>query len=200
MAKKLGWKLMDQLVLKSEVRIRRKYSSYKGKTSHTAENLLKRQFQTNTANTKWVSDVTEFRVAGRKLYLSPIMDLFDHCIISHTISTSPTTAFTSASLTEAFESQKPASGLLVHTHQRIHNQHSSWRSLLTNHGAVQSMSRKVNCFDNSVMENFFDHLKSDMYHGEYFSTVADLTREINEYIELVRQRPGPRTTAGYGTD
>lgn len=182
-SKKLVWKLMDQLNLKSKVRIRRKYSSYKGKTSHIAENLLKRQFQTNVANTKWVSDVTEFRVAGRKLYLSPIMDLFDHCIISHTISTSPTTAFTSASLAEAFESQRPASRLLVHTDQGFHYQHSSWRHLLTKHGAVQSMSRKGNCFDNSVMENFFGHLKSEMYHGEHFATVADLTREINEYID-----------------
>lgn len=83
-SKKLVWKLMHQLGLRSKVRRRRNYSSYRGTINHIADNLLAREFDTEMPNTKWVSDVTEFRVAGHKVYLSPIADLCDHSVLSYT--------------------------------------------------------------------------------------------------------------------
>ncbi|MGK4864669.1 DDE-type integrase/transposase/recombinase, partial [Salmonella enterica] len=82
-----------------------------------APNVLNRNFAPDTPNTAWVSDVTEFRVAGRKIYLSPIMDLFDRSIIAHTLSTSPSTTLTAASLAKAIASQPPAPGWIMHTDQ-----------------------------------------------------------------------------------
>ncbi|MBG9311556.1 DDE-type integrase/transposase/recombinase, partial [Corynebacterium belfantii] len=87
-----------------------------------------------------------------KVYLSPIMDLYDRSTVSYSVSTSPHTAFTSKSLKDAITSQSPRSGLLVHTDQRIQYQHSSWRDLNTSVDNIQSMSRKGNCYDNAVME------------------------------------------------
>lgn len=182
MSKKLVFKLMDQLGLKSKVRVKRRYSSYRGTTSHIADNKLDREFDVETSNTVWVSDVTEFRVAGRKLYLSPVYDLCDHRVVSYTTSISPNTAFTAASLARAFAAEKPAAGLLVHTDQGFQYQHSSWRNILDDNQATQSMSRKGNCYDNAVMENFFGHLKAEMYHGEYFASIEALIAEIDDYI------------------
>lgn len=88
---------MDELGLKTKVRMKRKYNSYKGTVSHIAKNMLDRRFTPDKPNSVWASDVTEFRVAGTKVYLSLIMDLFDQSIVS----TSPNTAFTSQSLREA---------------------------------------------------------------------------------------------------
>ncbi|BFM33238.1 hypothetical protein KPHES18084_14800 [Corynebacterium ulcerans] len=85
---KLVYKLMDQMRLKSKVRPRRKYKSYKGQTSRIADNLLDRNFTPDKPNTVWVSDITEFRVAGTKVYLSPIMDLYDRTILAYTLSMS----------------------------------------------------------------------------------------------------------------
>lgn len=182
-SKKLIWKLMDQLGLKSKVRVKRKYSSYQGHNSHIADNLLDRAFHAEAPNTKWVSDVTEFRVAGHKVYLSPIYDLCDHSIISYATATSPTTAFTTRSLQTALATHRPTSQLLVHTDQGFHYQHASWRRELEEHQAVQSMSRKGNCFDNAVMENFFGHLKAEMYHGEHFTSVDHFVAELDDYID-----------------
>ncbi|OLN12127.1 transposase, partial [Corynebacterium diphtheriae] len=70
---------------------RKKYNSYRGTTSHIADNVLDRRFIQDAPNKVWVSDVTEFRVAGTKVYLSPVMDLFDRTILAHTLSTSPNT-------------------------------------------------------------------------------------------------------------
>lgn len=179
--KKLVRKLMRQLGLVSKIR-RKKYTSYRGTTSHIADNVLDRNFEQNAPNKAWVSDVTEFRVAGTKVYLSPIMDLFDRTILAHTLSSSPSTKFTSRSLSDAIALFSPGEGLIVHTDQGFQYQHASWRDLITSIGGVQSMSRKGNCYDNSVMENFFGHLKSEMYHGVSFNSVEEFCQAIDDYI------------------
>jgi transposase InsO family protein len=127
--------------------------------------------------------VTEFRVANQKVYLSPIYDLFDHSIVSFTTGISPSTALTSQSLEEALEREQPGAGVLIHTDQGFQYQHVSWRAVLEKHEAVQSMSRKANCYDNAMIENFFGHLKTEMFHGETFNTVNELITSIEEYID-----------------
>lgn len=82
-------KLMKQLGLVCHVRERRKYNSYKGDVGKVAPNLLERHFKTNEPNRKWVTDVTEFKVNDQKLYLSPIIDLFNGEVVSYTLSRHP---------------------------------------------------------------------------------------------------------------
>ncbi|WP_226813707.1 IS3 family transposase [Corynebacterium diphtheriae] len=179
--KKVVRRLMRQLGLVSKIR-RKKYNSYRGTVSHIADNVLDRRFTQDAPNKAWVSDVTEFRVAGTKVYLSPVMDLFDRTILAHTLSTSPNTQLTSRALADAIAMFSPGKGLIVHTDQGFQYQHASWRNLIESVGGVQSMSRKGNCYDNAVMENFFGHLKSEMYHDVYFTSVDELCQAIDEYI------------------
>ena len=82
-------KLMKQLGLVCHVRERRKYNSYKGEIDEVAPNLLERNFKTNAPNRKWVTDVTEFKVNEQKLYLSPIIDLFNGEVVSYNLSHHP---------------------------------------------------------------------------------------------------------------
>ena len=180
---KLVYKLMRQMGLRAKIRQRRPYISYAGTKSRIADNKLDRKFTPDKPNTVFVSDVTEFRVAGRKVYLSPVMDLFDRSIVAHTVATSPTAAFTAESLTKAIAACAPKPGWMMHTDQGFQYQHSSWRNLIGDNGGVQSMSRKANCYDNAVMENFFGHVKTEMYHGEVFDTVEDFNQAIDEYIQ-----------------
>ena len=180
---KLVRKIMRQLGLKSKVRPRRKYNSHQGTPATIADNILDRQFTADAPNRKWVSDVTEFRVAGAKVYLSPVMGLFDRSIVSYTVGRSPSMELTSQSLAQALDLHGPDVGLMVHTDQGIQYLHSSWTGLIGDHGGVQSMSRKGNCFDNAVMENFFGHLKAEMYHGETFASIADFVAELDDYLQ-----------------
>lgn len=179
---KLVLKLMRVLGLRSKVRRRKKYVSYQGDRGKIAANLLDRTFVIDRPDTVYVSDVTEFAVAGRKLYLSPIMDLHDRTILSYSLSVSPTVAFTVASLKEALGDRQFHKKLLVHTDQGLQYQHAQWQAVLKDHGAVQSMSRKGNCYDNAIMENFFGQLKTEMFYGRHFHSVEELAEEIRAHI------------------
>ncbi|UTT68093.1 IS3 family transposase [Arthrobacter sp. DNA4] len=181
-AKKTVLKLMRLLRLVCKVRRKKRYNSYQGEQGVVAPNLLKRQFEADAPNEKWVTDVTEFSVGDRKLYLSPVMDLFDRQIISYAIGISPNLELTNSSLRGALATLEDGQKPLVHSDQGFQYQHISWRLLLRNAGAVQSMSRKANCYDNAVMENFFGHLKEEFFHRVRFLNTDALAVALHEYI------------------
>lgn len=181
-AKKTVLKLMRQLGLRCPSRRKRRYVSYQGEIGRTAPNLLERQFTADAPNRKWVTDVTEFRVGESKLYLSPVMDLFNRQIIAHSISRSPNMMLTHDSLRTALATLGEGETPLVHSDQGFQYQHVSWRNLLAGAGATQSMSRKGNCYDNAVMENFFGHLKEEAFNHVRYLTLDALQRAIEDYI------------------
>lgn len=163
----------------------RKYSSYKGEVGKVADNLVKRQFTASKPNELWLTDVTEFRIKGEenKLYLSPILDLFNSEIISYTLSNHPTIELTNTMLEKAIEENKDTKNLIIHSDQGFHYQHSTWTKKLEKMNIKQSMSRKGNCLDNSPMENFFGILKQEMYYGVEFKSYDELVNEIERYIK-----------------
>lgn len=162
----------------------RKYSSYKGQIGKLADNVLNRNFNATRVNKVWLTDVTEFRLNARedKLYLSPILDVFNGEIISYSISKKPNIQFTNKALDEALNKFEILEDLVIHSDQGFHYQHNSWVEKLKKRGIKQSMSRKGNCLDNSPMENFFSLLKQEMFYGEKFKSYQHLKIEIEEYI------------------
>jgi putative transposase len=181
-AKKTVLKLMRMLGLICKVRRRRSYNSFKGEIGVVAANVLNRDFTASAPNQKWVTDVTEFRVADRKVYFSPVIDLFDRSVVAHAWSFSPNLALTQASLTRAIAILTPGEHPLVHSDQGFQYQHRSWGVLLSKADARQSMSRKANCYDNAMAENFFGHLKSELFHHNRFDTVEAFTTALDEYV------------------
>ncbi|MDQ0825238.1 putative transposase [Arthrobacter sp. B2I5] len=181
-AKKTVLKLMRSLDLVCKVRRKKRYNSYQGEQGRVAPNVLNREFEADAPNRKWVTDVTEFSVGDRKLYLSPVMDLFDRQIISYSISPSPNLELTNNSLRQALACLEEGQQPLVHSDQGFQYQHVLWRKLLQGAGASQSMSRKGNCYDNAVMENFFGHLKEELFHHVRYVSTDALTAALHEYI------------------
>ena len=181
-AKKTVLKLMQALGLICKVRRRKRYNSYRADQGAVAPNVLNREFEADAPNRKWVTDVTEFSVGDRKLYFSPVMDLFDRQIISHTISSTPNLELTNTSLREALTTLEDGQQPLLHSDQGFQYQHVSRRVLLEDAGAVQSMSRKGNCYDNAVIENFFGHLKEELFHHVRFISTDALAAALHEYI------------------
>ena len=176
-----------------------KYHSYKGDNGELKENLLlekvvneekhkttfQRHFETEKPNEKWVTDVSEFKHPDGKLYLSPILDLYDHSIIAYDISTSPNFEQTKRMIEKAFEDNINLEGLIFHSDQGWQYQHKQYKQWLDEKGIRQSFSRKGNCMDNSIMENFFGIIKNEMFYGHEneFETLDDLRKAIEEYIE-----------------
>lgn len=181
MAKKTVLMLMRGLGLICLVRQRR-YRSYRGEVGTIAANLLNRDFRAAAPNQKWVTDVTEFRVGEQKVYLSPIMDLFDRQIIAWSVGVSPTLELTNRALQQALATLPEGQTLLVHSDQGFQYQHRSWQSLLAAAGATPSMSRKGNCLDNAVMESFFGHLKEELFNHTSFTDTQAFITSVHAYI------------------
>lgn len=177
---KLIRRLMLQLGLKSLVRPK-KYRSYRGMLGRVAPNLLNRQFAAQRPNEKWVTDVTEFKVKGQKLYLSPVMDLYNGEIIAWQSSTRPTFDLVSGMLKKAISHLKRSERPLLHSDQGWQYQMPAYRRLLGKK-VRQSMSRKGNCLDNAAMESFFGTLKSEFFYLNEFDSVKQLQAGIRQYI------------------
>jgi len=174
-------RLMKILGLKSIIRVK-KYRSYRGNLGKTAPNILERNFTTNQPNRKWATDVTEFNVSGNKLYLSPIIDLFNGEIISYELAERPVFAQIVTMLKKSFKKIKNTENIILHSDQGWQYQMKAYQHLLKENGIVQSMSRKGNCLDNAIIENFFGTLKSEMFYTKKFTTIEELKKEIKEYI------------------
>jgi len=175
-------RIMKELGLKCVVRMK-KYKSYKGKVGKVAPNHLNRDFKADAPNEKWVTDITEFKLFGEKLYLSPVLDLFNGEIITYTIGSRPTYSLVAEMLDRAIEHLPEKHKLLMHSDQGWHYQMEKYREVLASKNIKQSMSRKGNCYDNSVMENFFGIMKSEFLYLKEFQSVEHFKVELEKYIE-----------------
>ena len=134
-------KLMKQLGLVCQVRAKRKYSSYKGEVGEVAPNLLERHFKTNQPNRKWVTDVTEFKVNDQKLYLSPILDLFNGEVVSYNLSRHPNFKQITDMLEGAFQKlPDKVDNLILHSDQGWQYQMKSYQNLLKAKGLPPLLS------------------------------------------------------------
>ena len=174
-------RLMKSLGLKSIIRLK-KYKSYKGEQGKIAPNILKRNFKAAAPNQKWATDITEFNVSGKKLYLSPIIDLFNQEIISYELTERPVFNQVEMMLKKAFKKIPDNTNLTLHSDQGWQYQMRKYQCLLKEKGITQSMSRKGNCLDNAIIENFFGTLKSELFYIKKYRTIKELKREIEQYI------------------
>jgi transposase InsO family protein len=175
-------KLMKSLNLKGKTRKNEKYHSYKGDVGKVAENLLQRNFTASKPFEKLTTDVTQFNVCDDKVYLSPVMDLYNREIVSYSISLSPNLEQIKEMLNGLFERLPNGATPIFHSDQGWQYQHPEYQRQLKEHNIIQSMSRKGNCMDNGAMENFFSRLKVEMFYGEKFRTVDEFVHCLEEYI------------------
>lgn len=201
-------RLMGEMNLKCVKFIRKsRYRSYKGKVGIIAQNRLNRRFSTPHALQKLTTDVTEFKCSGEeKLYLSPIMDLYNGEIIGVSMAKRPTLDFVLESLQQALPiiEEQAVYRTTIHSDQGWHYQHPAWVKALKKQRIFQSMSRKGTCADNAAMENFFGLLKQEMYYGEALVPYEELRKRIDRYIayynnERIKQKLAGMSPVQYRT-
>lgn len=174
-------RLMGMLGLESKVRPK-KYRSFKGDIGTAAPNELNRKFEADAPNQKWVTDVTEFAVGGEKLYLSPILDLYNREIIAFSINKRPVFELVSSMVEKAFDKLLAHERPMLHSDQGWQYRMASYKTRLRDRGLVQSMSRKGNCHDNAAMESFFGVLKTEFFYLNKFANVEELRAGLIDYI------------------
>ena len=174
-------KLMAQMHLKAKRR-KQHYHSYKGEIGKIAPNVLERDFAATKPNQKWTTDVTQVNIHDRKMYLSPILDMFNGEIISYSISSSPDLKMVTSMLSKAFGKYDNLDGLIFHSDQGWHYQHMRYQQMLKDKGIIQSMSRKGNCLDNAMMENFFGLMKSELLYLQKWESVEQFEKALRAYI------------------
>ena len=179
-------RLMKELGLVCRVRMK-KYRSYRGEVGKIAPNLLNRDFHADKPNRKWVTDVTD-SLFGEKLYLSPVLNLYSSDLVSYTISDRPVLSMVITMLNEAFAKIPDGTNLILHSDQGWQYQHRQYQRMLREKGIRQSMSRKGNCLDNAVIENFFGLLKSELLYLQEFQSMEHFKLELLEYLDYYNNR------------
>ena len=159
-----------------------RYKSYKGEVGKIAPNILNRDYVAKAPFQKLTTDVTEFAVCDEKVYLSPILDIYNNEIISYSISTSPNFNQTREMLNGLIHKLPANVQPILHSDQGWQYQIKEYQRMLKENNIIQSMSRKGNCLDNSIMENFFGRLKTEMFYGEKFESVNTFIDKLKEYI------------------
>ena len=197
--KKKVQRIMQKLNLQvfSFTRKSRKYSSYKGKVGTVAPNRIRRRFKTHIPHQKITTDTTEFKyyevdskghMAMHKLYLDPFMDMCNSEILSFAIDKRPSAVNVMNALNEAMEITSDCPyRRTFHSDQGWAYQMKAYAHRLREERIFQSMSRKGNCHDNSVMENFFGLLKQEIYYGVVYYSFEELKSKIEKFINYYNE-------------
>jgi transposase InsO family protein len=178
-------RIMNVLQIRSIARRRRIFKRMTElETYHRYDNLLNREFTASRPNQKWVTDITYISTQQGWAYLSTIQDLFDGFIVAHEVGTENSLNLVLNTLKQAKQKEQSLEGLLLHSDQGYQYTSPAYQVLTQAYAITPSMSRRANCWDNAVMENFFGHLKEEALRHVRNPSLAYLKQLIDEYVQF----------------
>jgi len=181
--------------LKARVRKRYKATTDSEHDQPIAANVLERRFEAERPNQRWAGDTSEFVIGeSGKLYLAVILDLFSRFVVGWAVSAANDRHLTIKALEMALKRRCPAIGLLHHSDQGSTYASEAYQRHLASRGIVCSMSRRGNCYDNSVAESFFSTVKSEL--GERFDSHGEAKMQLFDYIEVFYNQKRRHSAAG----
>lgn len=174
-------RIMNKYGLLAEIRRRRKYKQM-GEQKHKYENILCRNFHAERPNQKWVTDISYIHTAQGVLYLSMIRDLFDNSIVAYQTGTEQTVNLVLNTIKVAKQREKVTAELQLHSDQGFQYTSHGYFNLTKEYGITPSMSRRGNCYDNAMAENFFSILKTECIYRHKLKTFGEARQLIDDYI------------------
>jgi len=162
-----------------------------------APNLLRQDFSTETVNQKWLTDFTFVPTDQGWLYLAPVLDLYSRMVVGWAMEAYLDRRLTLKALKMALARRRPPDGFVHHSDRGGQYASEEYEALLDAHGALISVSRKGNVYDNAPMESFFATLKSELVHHRHYRTRAEAKVDIFEYIETFYNRRRRHSALGY---
>lgn len=177
-------RVMKKYGLLAEIRRARKWVQMKEQT-HKYENLLNREFQADHPNRKWVTDISYIHTGQGVLYLSMIRDLYDNSIVAYKMATQQTVSLVLDTIRLAKRKEKVAAGRLqLHSDQGSQYTSQAYFDLTKEYGITPSMSRRGNCYDNAMAENFFSILKTECIYRQKIKSFQQARKLIDEFIHF----------------
>lgn len=177
-------RLMREAGVACRQRRRHRATTHSGHGQPLAPNHLQRQFEVEAANRVWCADITAIWTLEGWLYLAAVLDLYDRQVVGWAMAEHMRADLVCAALEMALGRRRPARGLLHHSDRGSQYASHEYRQVLERHGLIASMSRKANCWDNSVMERFFGSLKSEWTDTQRYRSLEQARRDVIHYIEL----------------
>ncbi|MFK3988683.1 IS3 family transposase [Exiguobacterium mexicanum] len=178
------YRLMRIHEIRSVIRQKRKRYK-KSSPQHVAENLMNREFSASRPDEKWCTDVTEFKYgAGRKAYLSAIIDLYDGSIVAYRIGKSNNNALVFQTMIPAIAGLRSGASPMIHSDRGFQYTSRGFKRMVEEAGLTHSMSRVGRCLDNAPIEGFWGTLKVEMYYLREFQAYSELTSAIETYISF----------------
>ena len=172
-------RLCKELGLQSTIR-RKKHKKYE--PGQISENLLAQNFYSEKPCKKLVTDITETRVDNVKYYICAVLDLFNREILGYSIGKSANTELVTKALSESLSKNKRIKKIIVHSDQGKQFTSFIFKKLITDNGHLPSNSRKGNCLDNAVMENFFGHFKSELIYNKKITSEEMFYEDVKNYM------------------
>lgn len=176
-------RIMNKYGLLSEIRRRKKYRVM-SEQLHKYENLLNRSFVADRPNVKWVTDISYIHTTKGVLYLSMIRDLFDNSIVAYKTGTEQTVNLVLNTIRLAMKKEAAAAELQLHSDQGFQYTSQAYFNLTKDYGITPSMSRRGNCYDNALAENFFSILKTECIYRRKLTSFGEARQLIDEYIDF----------------
>lgn len=177
-------RVMKKYDLLSEIRQARKWVQM-GQQVHKYENLLNRDFKTNSPNSKWVTDISYIHTSEGVLYLSIIRDLYDNSIVAYKTAAQQTVNLVLDTIRLAMRKEKVVAGRLqLHSDQGFQYTSQAYFNLTKEYGITPSMSRRGNCYDNAMAENFFSILKTECIYRQKIKSFQQARKLIDEFIHF----------------
>ena len=176
-------RVMKKYDLLSEIRRRRKWQQM-GQQLHKYQNLLNRDFCADRPNSKWVTDISYIHTGQGVLYLSMILDLYDNSIVAYKPGTQQTVNLVLDTIRLAMKQEKKraAEELQLHSDQGFQYTSQAYFQLTQQYGITPSMSRRGNCYDNAMAENFFSILKTECIYRHKPATFTEANEMLERYI------------------
>jgi transposase InsO family protein len=189
--------LMQELGLKAHNGKNFKYSPAGFAVGNISENLLKRRFNAEKPNQKWVTDITYINANGKWIYLAVVMDLYSRAIVGWSVDTHMRETLICNALDMAFARRNIPENLVVHSDRGVQYRSNAYIDKLLDNGCKISMSRKANCWDNAVVESFFSRFKVECIYPNRFKSLDQAKTDIFEYIEIFYNRKRRHSAIGY---
>jgi len=153
------------------------------KLAPPAPNLLARQFSVSEADRVWAGDMTLIPTGTGWLRLAVLLDLFSRRVVGWAMGNERSQALSLSCLRMAIDRRQPMPGLVHHSDRGSAYVGTLYQAQISAIGALASMSRKGNCYDNATMESFWSTLKWELVYRRKFTTHHQARTAIFDYIE-----------------
>jgi transposase InsO family protein len=176
-------RIMNKYGLLAQIRRRKKYQQMSDQL-HRYSNLLNQNFDSEKPNEKWVTDISYIKTPQGTLYLSMIRDLFDESIVAYQMGTEQSVNLVLNTIRAAKEKEVVTGELQLHSDQGFQYTSHAYFNLTQKYGITPSMSRRGNCYDNAMAENFFSILKTECIRRCKPKTINEARLLIENYIHF----------------